>query len=71
MKKHDKIHTENSGSVKVGDSIQIKAEGYDSSGRRGVLRARVLAKYRRWALVQPDTGYKTTVWLDQRGRVMA
>lgn len=71
MKKHDKIHTKNSGSVKVGDSIQIKAESYDSSGRRGVLRARVLAKYRRWALVQTDAGYKTTVWLDQRGRVMA
>lgn len=68
MKKRIFTHTE---PVRQGDVIHVKAEGYDSSGRRGVLRARVLAKYRRWALVQTDAGYKTTVWLDQRGRVMA
>lgn len=68
MKKRKFTHME---TVQTGDVIYIKAEGFDSSGRRGVLRARVLAKYRRWALVQTDAGYKTTIWLDQRGRVMA
>lgn len=48
----------------IGNKIRVPTE----SG--GKIWGTVIARYRRWALVQTDAGYKTAVWLDQRGRVM-
>lgn len=36
-----------------------------------MMEATVLKKFRRWALVRTEYGYRTTVWLDKRGNIVA
>lgn len=55
--------------VREGDLITIKKIGYDGK-YRGKIRARVIRKYRRWVLVETEAGYRTSLWLDDKGRVM-
>lgn len=50
--------------VRIGCDIRVPSE----TGRE--IQAKVLKKYRRWALVLTEYDYKTTVWLDKRGNIV-
>ena len=67
MARRRKAQPVQEGPVRAGDKIQVSAESCEGSGKRKMLRAVVVRKYRRWALVQTEAGYKTSVWLDGRG----
>lgn len=48
----------------IGNKIRVPAE----SG--GKIWGTVIARYRRFVLVDTDAGYRTTVFVDERGSVM-
>lgn len=70
MARRRKAQPGQEGPVRVGDRIQVFGECCEGSGKQKTLEAVVVRKYRRWALVQTAAGYRTSVWLDGRGRAV-
>lgn len=56
--------------VHVGDRIKVDAECTGKGGETHKIWATVEAKYKRFVVAVTDAGYRKTVWIDGRGKLV-